>query len=88
MIPISEEKNKFHEEQDVCHICKRKFYLDENENDENVNDKNDEKFKKYQKVKDHCPYTQRFRGAAHNYCNLRYKLPKIVGSNSNSLCWI
>ena len=46
MIPISEEKNKFHEEQDVCHICKRKFYLDENENDENVNNKNDEKFKK------------------------------------------
>ena len=73
MIPLSEEENKSYEEQEVCHICKKKFYLDEN--DEN---KNDEKFKKYQKVKDHCHYTGKFRGAAHSDCNLRYKVPKNI----------
>ena len=77
MMTLSEEENKSYEEQDVCHIYKKKFYLDENEengNDENENDKTE----KYQKVKGHCHYTGKFRGAAHNYCNLRYKVPKNI----------
>ena len=28
------------------------------------------------KVRDHCHYTGKFRGAAHDICNLRYKTPK------------
>ena len=31
---------------------------------------------KYQKVRDHCHYTGKYRGAVHDICNLRYKLPK------------
>ena len=31
MIPLSEEENKSYEEQEVCHICKKKFYLDKND---------------------------------------------------------
>ena len=27
--------------------------------------------KKQQKVRDHCHYTGKYRGAAHNICNLR-----------------
>ena len=65
MIPLSEEENRSYEEQGVCHICRKKFDLDENN-------------KKYQKVKDHCHYTGKFRGAAHNNCNLRYKIPKEI----------
>ena len=65
MITLSEEENKSYEEQDVCHICKKKF--DFNEND-----------KKYQKVKDHCHQTGKVRGAALNNCNLRYKIPKEI----------
>ena len=30
------------------------------------------------KVKDHCHYTENFRGAAHNICNLKYKVPKEI----------
>ena len=42
-------------------------------------DKNDENaFKLYHKVRDHCHYTRKFRGAAHSICNLRYKTPKEI----------
>ena len=34
--------------------------------------------KKYHKVKDHCHYAGKYRGAAHNICNLRYKIPKEI----------
>ena len=31
---------------------------------------------KNHKVRDHCHYTGKYRGTAHNICNLRYKVPK------------
>ena len=34
--------------------------------------------KKQQKVRDHCHYAGKYRGAAHNICNLRYKVPKEI----------
>ena len=51
-----------------CWICKGEF-----------DDTADEKgYRKNEKVKDHCHYTGRFRGAAHNSCNLKYKKPKFI----------
>ena len=32
----------------------------------------------YQKFRDHCYYTGKFRGTAHSICNLRYKIPKNI----------
>ena len=31
MIPLTDEENKFYEEQKECHICKKEFYFDKNE---------------------------------------------------------
>ena len=74
MIPLIDEENKSYEKQEVCHICKKKFGLDENDE----TDKTDEKIKNYQKIKDHYYYTKKFGGAAHSICNLRYKIPKNI----------
>ena len=38
----------------------------------------DENTKKYHNVRDHCHYTGKYRGAAHDICNLRYKRPKEI----------
>ena len=69
MILLTNEENEFYEKQKVCHICKEEVCTDEN-------DKNT--FKLYHKVRDHCHYTGKFRGAAHNICDLRYKIPKEI----------
>ena len=62
MTPLTDSDNKFYEEQKVCRICKKEFCYDKNEKN---------KFKLYQKVRDHCHYTGEFRGALHSICNLR-----------------
>ena len=68
MIPLTYEQNKSYKEQETCHICEEKFFMD----------KDDENCKNKRKVKDHCHYTGKFRGVAHNKCNLNYKLPKYI----------
>ena len=68
-IILTNEEKESYEKQKLCHICKKKFCYDNNEKN---------KFKLYQKVKDHCLYTRKFRAAAHNICNLRYKIPEEI----------
>ena len=69
MIPLNDKETESYEKQKVCYICKKEFSTDKN-------DKN--AFKLYHKVRDHCHYTGKFRGAAHSICNLRYKTPKEI----------
>ena len=63
MIPLTKKEEENYNNQKVCYICKKEF------------DKSD---KKHHKVRDHCHYTGKYRGAAHNICNLRYKIPKEI----------
>ncbi|KAB0804679.1 hypothetical protein PPYR_01649, partial [Photinus pyralis] len=35
-------------------------------------------FEEQVKVRDHCHFTGRFRGSAHQACNLRYKTPHMI----------
>ena len=65
MIPLTKKEEENHNKQKVCYICKKEL---------NTGDSN----KKHHKVKDHCHYTGKYRGAAHNICNLRYKIPKEI----------
>ena len=65
MIPITDKENKSYEKQKVCYVCKKEFSTNDDD-------------KKYHKVRGHCHYTGKFRGAAHNICNLRYKIPKEI----------
>ena len=63
MTPLTTKENIHYNEQEICYICKKEF----NKSD-----------KKNYKVRDHCHYTGKYRGAAHNICNLRYKIPKEI----------
>ena len=68
IIPLTHEENNSCNEQKVCYICKEKFCMN----------KNDKNYINERKVKDHCHYTGKFRGAAHSKCNLNYKVPKEI----------
>ena len=65
MIPLTNEEKESYENQKNCHIYEKEFSTDN-------------KDKKYHKVRDHCHYTGKHSGAAHNNCNLRYKIPKEI----------
>ena len=69
MVPLTYKENKSDKKQNVCYICKKEFNTDKN-------DKNT--FKLCHKVRDHCHYTGKYREAARNICNLRYKIPKEI----------
>ena len=63
IVPLTTKEEICYNKQEICYIYKKEF----NNND-----------KKQQKGKDHCHYTGKYRGAAHNICNLRYKVLKEI----------
>ena len=63
MILLITEEKIYRNKQKICYICIKEF----NNHD-----------KKNYKVRDHCHYTGKYKGAAHNICNLRYKVPKEI----------
>ena len=69
MIPLTDKEKETHENQKIFYICEQEFCTDEN---------NKKEFKLKQKVRDHCHYTGKYRGAAHSICNLNYKIPKEI----------
>ena len=63
MIPLTKKEEENYNNQKVFYICKKEF---------------DTSDKKHHKVRDHCHYTVKYRGAAHNICSLRYKILKEI----------
>ena len=68
MAPLNHEEKFFYNKQEICYICKEKFCMD----------KDDKNYINKRKVKDHCHYTGKFRGAAHSICNLNYNDQKEI----------
>ena len=62
MIFGEKELERFHEET-RCWICHEKLTKDDVKN---------------YKVRDHCHFTGRYRGAAHKICNLKYRKPNFT----------
>ena len=54
IIPLTTEEKINYNDQKVCYKCKKEFDI--------INKKN-------YKVRDHCHYMGKYRGAAHNFCN-------------------
>ena len=65
---FGEKEKEQYEKETECWICKEEF--------DDTADKNG--YKKNGKVRDHCHYTGRYRGAAHNSCNLKYRKPNFI----------
>ena len=65
MIPLTKEDKRSRRTSRRCYICKKKFSIDDGN-------------KIYHKVRDHCHCTAKFRGDAHDICNLGYKIPKEI----------
>ena len=66
MIPLTKEEEKIHCKQKKVIYSKKDLVLIMM------------KLEKYFKVKDHCHFAGKYRGASHNICNLRYKIPKEI----------
>ena len=72
VIPLTPEEKINYNNQNVCYTCKKEFdTIDTAEPSVLARKKN-------YKVRDHCHYTSKYKGAAHNVCNLRYKVPKEI----------
>ena len=68
MIPLTDNEKALYANEKQCYICEKEF----------CNDKNSADYEKYCKVRDHCHFTGKYRGAAHTTCNLKYKVRKDI----------
>ena len=59
---FGKEEKEQFDKETKCWICKEKFTNDV----------------KNGKIRDHCHFTGRYRGAAHNLCNLKYRKPNFT----------
>ena len=66
MLPLTKEKLKSLQDAKVCYICGKRIL------------KKLHKKINYWKVKDHCHYTGKYRGAAHSIYNLKFNVPNEI----------
>ena len=69
MVSLTNEREEYHEKTKIYNICKKQFEL------KCTNHKN------YRKVKDHCSYRGKYRGAAaRSVYNLKYSVPEEINA--------
>ena len=66
MLPLTKEELKSHQDAKACYICGKRIL------------KKLSKSINYRKVRDHCHYTGKYRGAAHSTCNLKFNVPNEI----------
>ena len=59
-------KKLSYENQNQCHKCKKEFSRNKKDQFKHI------------KVRDHCHYTGKCRGASHSICSLRYNVSKRI----------
>ena len=69
MTPLTSVDVALYQSQKVCYIYGKAFCYDK---------KQGKRCKLYKKIRDHCHFTGKFRGAAHSICNLREKVPQEI----------
>ena len=66
MLPLTKEDLQSHQYAKACHISgkriPKRFAVDKN----------------YQKVRDHCHFTGKYKGATHSICNLKLNVPNEI----------
>ena len=66
MQPLTKEDLKIHQDARNCYICGRRIL------------KKLVKNKSYWKVRDHCQYKGKYRGAGHSICDLKFNVPNKI----------
>ena len=66
MLPLTKNELKLHQDATECYICRKNVLI------KFANDKN------CRKVRDHCHFTGKYRGAAYSICNLKFNLPNEI----------
>ena len=61
---LTKEQQESYKNPKIYYICQEKF------ENKCVKDR------KHANVRDHCHYTEKYRGAIHSICNLKYNVPK------------
>ena len=75
MLSLTKEELKSHQDAKVCYNCGKRIFK---KLSKNIN---------YRKVRDHCHFTVKYRGAAHSICNLKFNVPNeipVVFHNSSN----
>ena len=65
IVSLTEDERASYRKQKTCYICDKKFSTNGED-------------KIYQKIRDYCYYTGRYRGAAHFMCSKKYTVPKEI----------
>ena len=66
MLPLIKEELKSHQDAKVCYTCGKRIL------------KNLSKSIDYRKVRDHCHYAGKYRGAVCSICNLKLNVPNEI----------